>query len=70
MKEEHNFTFPILGRSFDFARLFRICDTAPQHFNEFATSSSLKIYSSSVNGNDLYNSKKYGTLHTEILLHR
>lgn len=43
------------GRSFDFARLFRICDTAPQHFNVFAMSSSLNIYSSSLNGNDLYN---------------
>lgn len=48
------FTFPIRGRSFNFARLFRICETAPQHFNVFATSSSLSRYSSSVSGKDLW----------------
>lgn len=49
-----NLTFPIRGRSFDFSRLLRMCDTAPQHFNVFATSSSLSIYSSSVRGKDLW----------------
>lgn len=53
LKKKQITTFPIRGRSFNFARLFLICETAPQHFNVFATSSSLSIYSSSVKGNDL-----------------
>lgn len=54
----NKFTFPIRGLSFDIIRLFRICETAPQHFNVLATSSSLSRYSSSVSGKDFWELKK------------
>lgn len=59
--QSHRLTFPIRGRSFNFSRQFRMCETAPQHFKLLATLSSLNIYSSSVSGKDLYQrSQKFG----------